>query len=147
MGFVNTTSDTEGRSCRFCGQALERRGNESAGNFQKRRTCNRDCYLAYQTAKKVERAGSFTKICRRCGQKFTKKDTRTSTGWRLQKFCGTECARKARRGKKWRIDRDKPGKPLRAFTAPMDWELLGPKPAKKHAPTLAAAEAMGDKRQ
>ena len=115
------------RACQYCGEPLQRRANEPANNYKKRRTCNRECgqALARRTRYGDTQAElthlTETKRCDICGGPMKPYARETVSAFRARVACSRSCGMTRR----WRNPNpsSKPAKAARRITARSDREI------------------------
>lgn len=75
------------KECKYCGEVLKKKLDETEGNFRKRQYCDKSC------AKKAEyvsaRAGMVERYCEHCG-KLLNMEVAPAL-YKSKKFCNQEC--------------------------------------------------------
>jgi hypothetical protein len=88
------------KTCATCGGTFERRENESATNYRRRKTCSQDCRRAKESETKGQAHVFHLRACTMCGTSMPKARWESASQYLERKYCSRECMGDAQRGNK-----------------------------------------------
>jgi len=88
------------KRCPICHGTFERRANESATNYRRRKTCSNDCRRAKESRTKGQAHVFHLRACKQCHKPMPKAKWESAAQYLERKYCSRECMADGQRGNK-----------------------------------------------